>query len=98
MRAMANYSSGDFSLREAIGLANGNVESLETITFAASLTAGGPKTIHLTRGELRILDSLAINGPGRVCLRSTPAANDPTPNATSQAAMFRTTATAAGCS
>ena len=49
-----DYGSGDFSLREAIGLANGSVESPDAITFAGTLTAGGPGTIRLTRGELRI--------------------------------------------
>ena len=48
-----DYSAGNFSLREAVGLANGSI-GFETITFAAALDAG---TILLGMGELRIHDS-----------------------------------------
>ena len=59
-----NHSAGDLSLREAISLANGSLGA-NTITFAASLTSGGPATINLTSlGDLAITDSLTINGPG----------------------------------
>jgi predicted outer membrane repeat protein len=58
-----NFSAGDFSLREAIGLANSS-SSADTITFAAALTSGGPATILLTQGELAITDAVTINGPG----------------------------------
>jgi predicted outer membrane repeat protein len=75
-----DYSTGDLSLREAIGLANGNVDSLQTITFAPSLTAGGAATIHLTRGELGINDSLTIVGPGANRLTIDATAIHPTPN------------------
>ena len=69
-----NYSAGDLSLREAIGLANGSVGA-NTITFAPSLTSSGPGTILLNSGtitatnkqdtgELFINESLTITGPG----------------------------------
>ncbi len=53
----------DVSLREALGLANGSI-GLDTITFASSLTAGGPATIFLTLGELLAKDAVTISGPG----------------------------------
>jgi hypothetical protein len=74
-----DYSAGDFSLREAIGLANGSVPSLETITFADALTTGGPVTITLVRGELKIIDALSIDGPGADLLTIDASGNDPTP-------------------
>jgi hypothetical protein len=59
-----DYSSGELSLREAIGLANGSLGP-DSITFAAALTSGGPATINLTSlGDLMITDSVAISGPG----------------------------------
>jgi CSLREA domain-containing protein len=58
-----DYSAGDLSLREAIGLANGSVGP-DTITFAAALTSGGPATFLLTQGELAITSELSITGPG----------------------------------
>ena len=57
-----NYAAGDFSLRQAIGLANGSIGA-NTITFAASLTSGGAVGIFLTKGELAISDAVMINGP-----------------------------------
>ena len=75
-----DYSSGDLSLREAIGLANGSVASEDIITFAATLTAAGPGTIRLTHRELRILDSVSINGPGALLLSIDASASDPTPD------------------
>ena len=57
-----DYSAGDLSLREAIGLASGSGNAgAETISFAPSLTAGGPATILLTRGQLDLNDSVTIN-------------------------------------
>ena len=53
-----DFSVGDFSLREAIGLANDNVSTAETITFSAGLDGG---TILLTLGELGIADALTID-------------------------------------
>ena len=58
-----DFSAGHFSLREAIGLANGSFNP-DTISFAASLTANGPATIDLVLGELLISNDLGINGPG----------------------------------
>ncbi len=71
-----DYSAGDLSLREAIGLAVGSVG---TITFAASLTSGGPATILLTMGELATTDDLTINGPGADLLTIHASGTDPTP-------------------
>ncbi len=61
-----DYSQGDFSLREAIDLAN-RLAVVDTIEFDPILTAIAgplPPTILLTMGELSITDSLTINGPG----------------------------------
>ena len=73
-----DYSLGDRSLREVIGVAHGSVGA-ETITFAASLTSGGPATILLTQGELAIRDSLSISGSGASLLSVDATGNDPTP-------------------
>ena len=54
---------GDVSLREALGLANGSVGA-DTITFATSLTEGGPASIRLTLGEFLVSDAVTISGPG----------------------------------
>ena len=62
-----NYSAGDLSLREAIGLANGSIGT-NTITFAPSLFTGGPASIVLRLGELGITESVTINGPGQTQL------------------------------
>jgi CSLREA domain-containing protein len=59
-----NYGVGDLSLREAIGLANGNLGFRDTIEFASSLTSGGPARILLTLGELGISSDITLNGPG----------------------------------
>jgi hypothetical protein len=72
-----DYSLGDRSLREAIGVAIGGVGA-ETITFAAALTSGGPATILLTLGELAIRDDLTINGPSANLLTIDAGGNDPT--------------------
>lgn len=55
-----DYSPGNFTLREAVAVANAQ-PGAETITFAAALNGGA---ITLTEGELRVIDSLNINGPG----------------------------------
>ena len=73
-----DYSMGDFSLREAIELANAN-PGADAISFDPALTAGGPATILLTQGELAIADSLTINGPGAGLLTIDASASDPTP-------------------
>jgi hypothetical protein len=54
-------SSGHLSLREAVALANGNVDSTDTIAFHPSLAA---KTISLAHGELHVVDPIVINGLG----------------------------------
>lgn len=55
-----NYNAGDFSLREAISIANFRTGA-ETISFAPAI-AGQP--ILLTRGQLEISDPLTIQGLG----------------------------------
>ncbi len=57
-----DLNDGLTSLREAI-FATNLVSGADQIEFASSLTAGGPATILLTQGELRITDDLAIEGP-----------------------------------
>ena len=73
-----DYSAGDFSLREAIAIANANPGS-DTIEFAPELMAAGPATILLTHGELLITDAVTINGPGANLLTIDAGGNDPTP-------------------
>ena len=67
MKATGIIAAGDLSLREATELARGSVLTADSITFAASLTSGGPATIVLTLGELAITDALSIIGPARAC-------------------------------
>lgn len=74
-----NYGAGQLSLREAIGLANGSLDTADEIKFAPSLFASGPATILLTHGELRIVDSVSISGPGQALLQIDASGNDPTP-------------------
>lgn len=71
-----DFSAGDLSLREAIGLANDNVAE-DTIDFAPALAGG---TILLTMGELNITDSVTINGLGADLLTVDASGNDPTPS------------------
>ena len=52
-----NYTAGDFSLREAIDLANIS-PGADTIAFDSSLSG---QTIPLSLGELRVFESLTIN-------------------------------------
>jgi hypothetical protein len=77
-----DFSRGDLSLREAIILTNISPEH-GTIRFDPLLTASGPAAIALTLGDLRIVDDVAIIGPGQNMLTidatgsdATPAAND----------------------
>ncbi len=74
-----NFNDGLTSLREAI-FATNLVGGADTIDFAPALTANGPATILLTQGELKITDSLTINGPGANLLTIDATPNDPTPN------------------
>ena len=56
-----NHGVGDLSLREAIGLVNGDAE-LDTITFAANVFTGGDSNvIRLTQGQLVVSDALGID-------------------------------------
>ena len=73
-----NYSAGDLSLREAIGLANGSIGT-DTITFAAALTSGGPATILLSHSQLEIGDPVTVLGPGASLLTVDASGNDSTP-------------------
>ncbi len=57
------------TLRDAIAIANGDTISSgnttgDTITFASSLTSGGPATITLTQGQLNFTNTMTIAGPG----------------------------------
>jgi hypothetical protein len=62
-----DYSAGDFSLREAIGLANGSIGADDEIVFDEDVFSS-PQTILLEAGELAIIEPLIINGPGRTFL------------------------------
>jgi CSLREA domain-containing protein len=73
-----DYSPGDRSLREAIDAASGSIGA-ETISFAASLTSGGPAVLLLTQGELLIDSPMTISGPGADQLALDASGNDPTP-------------------
>ena len=74
-----DFNDGVTSLREAI-FATNLVGGADTIDFAASLTSGGPATLTLTQGELKITDALTINGPGANLLTIDASGNDPTPD------------------
>ena len=57
-----DFSAGNLSLREAIGLINRNVGT-DLITFDGSVFTGGDASvIRLTQGELLINESLSIDG------------------------------------
>jgi Dockerin type I domain len=73
-----DFGDGLTSLREAI-FATNLVGGADTIDFAPSLTAGGPASIVLTQGELRITDALSIYGPGADLLSIDASGSDPTP-------------------
>ena len=57
----ADYSVGDLSLREALGLANGDIGA-NTVQFDPVLFAT-PQSIALQHGELDITGELTIDGP-----------------------------------
>jgi CSLREA domain-containing protein len=71
-----DYSVGDFSLREAIDLANSSVGGMDKISFSPALAHG---TIVLTQGELIISDAVKIVGLGSNLLTINASGNDPTP-------------------
>ena len=57
-----NFGAGEFSLREAIELANLR-PGADTITFAPNIFTGGDNSvIRLAQGELVVTDSLSIDG------------------------------------
>lgn len=58
-----NFSSGNLTLREAVGLAN--TTDADVITFDPGLAGS---TITLTGGELQISSSMTIQGPGASAL------------------------------
>lgn len=59
-----NYSKGDFSLREAIGLTRFSIGGASSVTFDP-IVFGTPQTIDVaTLGSLFISNSVAIAGPG----------------------------------
>src|SRR5262249_28514575 len=73
------FIPGQLSLREAIDLAN-LMPGSQSISFSSALTSGGPATIVLTHGELRITDSLNIVGPEEHLLTVAARGNDFTPD------------------
>jgi hypothetical protein len=74
--ADGDYSAGRLTLREAVGLANGNLGFLDSIQFNTSLAG---KVISLQRGELAIADPLSIYGLGARQITVDAMASDPTP-------------------
>lgn len=58
-----NYSAGQFTLREAISLANSRTGT-DSISFSPSLWASNPASINLGGTELAISDDVNIQGPG----------------------------------
>lgn len=73
-----NLNDNLTTLREAI-FATNLVPGADTIDFAPALTANGPAVIVLTQGELKITDSLTINGLGANLLTIDASGSDPTP-------------------
>lgn len=73
-------SAGDApgTLRQAIFDANA-LAGTDTIEFDPSLTSGGPATITLFHGELKITSSLTITGPGADLLTIDAVGSDPNP-------------------
>jgi Dockerin type I domain len=57
-----NYSAGHLSLREALQVANGNIGSVDTITFDPTVF-NIAKSLVLTLGELPITDPVTVSGP-----------------------------------
>ena len=77
-----DYSAGDLSLREAVGLANGSVGD-NTIAFDAAVF-DMPQTMLLSLDEIGISEVVTINGPGQSLL---------TIDAQQQSRVFNITAT-----
>ncbi len=68
-------NDGLTSLREAI-LTTNLLTGHDTVNFDLDLTAEGPATILLARGELPIIDSLTVAGPGAELLTIDASGND----------------------
>ncbi len=64
-RVDGDYSAGNLSLREAVGLANADLHSLQTITFDAVLDG---RTLLQPHGTLTFTDDATILGLGRDAL------------------------------
>jgi len=73
---IVDFNDGVTSLREAI-FATNLVPGADEIRF--DLDPTGPATIVLTKGKLKITDSLVITGPGAELLTIDASGNDPTP-------------------
>src|SRR5207244_6650336 len=56
-----NTSSGNLTLREAVGISNNSAGGLDTISFASGLKN---QTITLGGTELQITDPVNVQGPG----------------------------------
>jgi streptogramin lyase len=64
-QANGTGSNSSCSLRDAITAVNAEPSSVSgTISFAPSLTTGGPQTITLTNGVLTLTGGATITGPG----------------------------------
>jgi fibronectin-binding autotransporter adhesin len=74
---IVDFNDGETSLREAIFAAN-IVPGADEIVF--DFGHDGPATILLTQGELAIMDSLTITGPGAGLLTIDASGSDPTPD------------------
>jgi hypothetical protein len=72
-----DYSPGDLSFREAIGLSNLQLLPTNTILFDDSIWGGA---IVLTEGQLNISASVTIEGPGADLMTIDASGNDPTPD------------------
>ncbi len=71
-----DYSAGDLSLREAIGLANGSVSASDVVSFKSTLSGA---TFRLTLGELGIHEGVTIQGLGAAQTTIDAGGNDATP-------------------
>jgi hypothetical protein len=72
---VVDAGDGLTSLREAIAATN-TMSGPDEIVFVFD----GPAKVLLTQGELKITDSLSINGPGAELLTIDASGSDPTPN------------------
>jgi hypothetical protein len=75
---VVDAADGRTSLREAIAATNDTMPGPDEIVF--DFGHDGPATILLTKGALRITDSLSINGPGAELLTIDASGSDITPD------------------